>query len=250
MASDLRYKKSALGDFYIGILEDREIHGSCCLAGGMPHLNAPELCALDEFGEKRYCYVKVQPRNDYEVYKMIEAAWASEFRCVRYSGHDIEIIQRLADIGIADEVCDNPVPENLSSNNLRNYCTIKVNADDNHGPEDLAKSLRDYLLRRRLESSNATELEWINKNSVTFSYSWTANRPDPIFHKINIQTWQSGFSDLLITHSLLAEQLGSISMSLTIDYFLRDLGSFSNLQWYSASEWHSGDPIFWRNTPY
>lgn len=255
MTSGQRYGKSALGDFYIEMFRDHEIHGSCCWAGGAPHLNAPQLCARDEFGEKLYCYVKAQPQNEDDLRLMIEAAWASEFRCLRYAGEDKEIIQRLIDIGIAYDICDIPLPKGLLYK-LRNFCTIEENTYSKRSVEDVAYLLQKFFLNSLREpyQVEVTEPEQIGNNAIGFTYTWTwisrtSAPPLTVSTKIVVKSCPTDFSDWLITHSLVEEHRG-ISMSLTIDDFLRKSEEFTNFRWYSESEWQNGDPNFWRSTPY
>ena len=170
-----RYKKSAEGDFYVEMYKEHETYGGCCTAGGAPHILAPEFCSYDEVGSKRYCYVRTQPKTDYQIYKMIRAACGNEFNCLRYAGLDADILQRLIDLGIATDVSDTPIPDG-SVSKLRNHCTVKKNTDVSLSIQEIADSLRHFLYNKyewRIERTRVSDFTTEEQGGISFSYSWT-----------------------------------------------------------------------------
>ena len=259
MTNEKRYRKSAPGDFYIEMHGDEnDRYGSCCTAGGAPHLSTPQFCTYDEgVDEQRFCYVHTQPQSDYEIYQMIRSAWVSEFGCLRYGGNDQDTLQRFIDVGLAQSLCDEPLPEGVP-HKLRNYCSIKGAAENPATASEIAVSLQEFLLNQYewlVQYSQTTEPEMRSADRVSFEYTWTANRKwrgepmIPIFHQISVKPYKTDFSDCLLTHSPV-EQNGSISLSFSIDDFLRNEQQFEQIRWCSEAEWNEGSPTFWRETPY
>lgn len=80
----VRYKSNVEGDFYT---ED----GICTACDAAPS-EAPELIAYDD---KLNCYFKRQPKNIGEIQKAISAVCASCVEGLRYSGADVEILDKL-----------------------------------------------------------------------------------------------------------------------------------------------------------
>src|SRR6476469_4734153 len=89
---------NAPGPFYVA--KDQ------CIACRAPEAEAPSLMAYDE--EHYSCYFHRQPETPDEAYRAIRAVWASCCGAVRYGGSDLQVIKRLADIGLAAQV-DAPV---------------------------------------------------------------------------------------------------------------------------------------------
>ena len=80
------------GHFYV------ERH--CCLSCRAPELEAPELMAFDE--QEGTCYFRRQPSTPQELDNAISAVRASCIAAVRYGGHDLEVLRRLAACGSAN----------------------------------------------------------------------------------------------------------------------------------------------------
>ena len=109
------HPKNAEGPFYV---ED-----GMCLSCRAAQEQAPALMGYDEEGAG-HCYIRRQPANDEETYRAVRALWSSEARAIRYRGDDLQVLRRIAELGLAD-MCDHPVPE-ASWPVLRNYVTFEV----------------------------------------------------------------------------------------------------------------------------
>lgn len=79
------------GDFYI--------ETDCCLLCGVPEEIAPEIFHTGE----DYCSIVRQPCSRDEIDRSIRAMWSSEVDCIRYRGHDVTILERLARAGMAGQ---------------------------------------------------------------------------------------------------------------------------------------------------
>jgi hypothetical protein len=72
------------GDFYV---ED-----GCCLACGVPEVEAPGLFARDGDGQ---CYVTRQPQGGQELRRMLSVLRVQELQCIRYRGQDDDVVAHL-----------------------------------------------------------------------------------------------------------------------------------------------------------
>ncbi|MBO9703180.1 MAG: ferredoxin [Sporocytophaga sp.] len=92
-------KENVSGAFYI-------VDG-CCTLCGVPHAEAPELFGgIDEKGNMTHdqCFVKKQPDSPNELNQMINAMAAQEIICIRYSGNDINIKNRIKEVGEKSQI--------------------------------------------------------------------------------------------------------------------------------------------------
>ncbi|MCE9634457.1 MAG: ferredoxin [Planctomycetes bacterium] len=87
--------RDAPGDFYCA--ED------VCLACGAMEHEAPDLIGF----EGHSCFVKKQPANAEELYRLLQAMSVNEVDGLRYRGHDPELARRIAEAGMAN-CCDRP----------------------------------------------------------------------------------------------------------------------------------------------
>jgi hypothetical protein len=90
------YPKNAPGDFYV--------ENDCCITCEAPYHEAPELISHDEEGGG-HCYFRRQPQTTEEIERAIRACWVSCVECLRYAGHDPEILKGFRAIGHA-HLCD------------------------------------------------------------------------------------------------------------------------------------------------
>ncbi len=79
------------GDFYV--------EPDCCLLCGVPEDIAPEIFHTGE----DYCSIIRQPCSRDEIDRSIRAMWSSEVDCIRYRGHDVIMLERLARAGMAGQ---------------------------------------------------------------------------------------------------------------------------------------------------
>ncbi len=254
MFDDGRYEKSAPGDFYVQLLETDKGH-VCCWAGGAPYLSAPQFCRYEKVDEKDYCFVHKQPETDFEIYRMIQAAFYSEFECLRYAGTNPNILQRFSEIGLAS-VCD--VDKNKSDSVLRNLCLAKFS----HQIKllELGELLSSFLLDNGgyKDSKKVTQIEVLSEDEIRFQYTWTAgewrkkfkNYEDPIYHQIILKVVEDTDNQLMMFHSMDEKRIGGVGLTLNLDGFLRELEGVEDIRWYSEEEWNDGEPTFWRSTPY
>jgi hypothetical protein len=87
------------GDFYVE-------HG-CCTMCGVPHAEAPALFGgFDENWKATHeqCFVKKQPETEEELGQMINAMGAQELICIRYSGNDRKIKERIIQVGEGNQI--------------------------------------------------------------------------------------------------------------------------------------------------
>ena len=92
-------KENVSGDFYVE-------HG-CCTLCGMPSVIAPNLFGgIDDKGKVTHeqCFVKKQPDNPIELTQMIETFESQDLDCIRYSGHDKNIKDRIILAGEKNQI--------------------------------------------------------------------------------------------------------------------------------------------------
>lgn len=92
-------KENTSGDFYV--------KEGCRTLCGMPDLIAPNL--FGGFNEKGHvtheqCFVKKQPTNSVEVEQMIKTLASQDLDCIRYSGHDKDLKDKIINIGEQSQV--------------------------------------------------------------------------------------------------------------------------------------------------
>lgn len=83
-----RDEKNAPGPFYV--------EAGCCTACGVPEATAPDLFGFDA---ESNCFVRRQPRTAQEIDRMLLTMIRADLGCIRYSGQDDRITQRLAEQG-------------------------------------------------------------------------------------------------------------------------------------------------------
>lgn len=225
------HPKNAPGPFYI--------ENECCITCMAPHAQAPTLMAFDDLDE--HCFVQKQPQTDEEIYRAIRAVRSAEVQCLRYKGHDPDILRRLDEIGEV-EACDYPLPA-TSGPILRNHVTFASAFADE--PWHVAAALREYILSLNSEyvKYEVTHLER-DGNVVAFAYSWFEDH----YYTINVERGERLTSRWLVHHSGIWEA-GSVGVSLMIDDWLRSDPRFSNFRWYTSEAWdEAGDD--WQERPY
>lgn len=92
-------KENVSGDFYV--------EEGCCTLCGVPHAEAPTLFGgFDENGKvtHRQCFIKKQPRTEQHLEQMINAIAAQELICIRYSGNDKGVKEKITEVGEAKQI--------------------------------------------------------------------------------------------------------------------------------------------------
>lgn len=225
------YPQNVAGDFYV---ED-----GCCMTCMVTEIYAPNLMGFDE--SNGHCFVAKQPTNENELYQAIKATWAAEVQCVRYSGQNPHILKRLAEAGVA-ESCDQKHLTQKIKPILRNHVTFKC--PQIQSELEIANQYKEYVLSQNTEYLHyKTSKIASGKSGAIFSFSWYENNYYSVgFNWIELtDTWHIG-------HSTDYEKVGSRSVSLTIDDWLRSNEKVTNIKWYTNTAWNKS-LIEWLETP-
>ena len=225
------HPKNAPGPFYI--------ENGCCMMCMAPHVQAPTLMGFDD--SDGHCFVQKQPQTDEEIYRAIRAVRSAELQCLRYRGHDPDILRRLIEIG-EGEACDHPLPT-ASVAILRNHVTFATTVAGEAW--HVATVLKEYILSQNSEyvRFQVTHLKH-HGEVVAFAYSWFEDH----YYTINVQRGEPLTSRWLVHHSPIWE-VGSVGVSLMIDDWLRSDPRFSDFRWYDSQAWdRAGDD--WQERPY
>ncbi len=225
------YPKNIEGDFYV---ED-----GCCMTCMVTEVHAPNLMGFDE--TENHCFVAKQPINESEVYQAIKATWAAETDCLRYSGQNLSILRRLAEAGASDS-CDHKTLIQGIKPLLRNHVTFECTQIQSE--LETANQFKEYVLKQNTEYLRYKVSKITSGNlGVTFSFSWYEDNYYPVwFKRIELKdTWH-------IFHSLEYEELGSRSISLMIDEWLRSNKNFTAIKWLSNRAWNQS-LAEWQETP-
>jgi len=225
------HPKNAPGPFYV--------ENGCCMTCMAPHVQAPTLMGFDDLDG--HCFVKQQPQTDEEIYLAIRAVRSSEVQCLRYRGHDLDIQRRLVEMGAAD-ACDLPLAT-TSAPILRNHVTFATTFANEAW--DVAIALRDYILSQNSEHVRLQVTHPKRKGQVVvFAYSWYEDR----YYALSVGKGEPLTSRWLVQHSPIWE-VGSVSVSLMIDDWMRRDPRFSDFRWYTSDGWdRAGDD--WQERPY
>jgi hypothetical protein len=215
------YSKNVEGDFYV---ED-----GCCMTCMVTEIHAPNLMGFDEI--ENHCFVAKQPTDESEVFQAIKATWAAEVDCLRYRGQNPNILRRLAEAGASDS-CDHKTLIQGIKPLLRSHVTFECAQIQSE--LETANQFKEYILNQNTEYLRYRVSKITSDNSgVTFSFSWYENDYYSVrFKKTELKdTWH-------IFHSLDYEKIGSRSVSLMIDEWLRNNKKANNIKWYSNTAWN------------
>ncbi len=205
------------GDFYV-------VDG-CCTACDVPFVEAPDLFAYDG---TNHCYVARQPSSVTELNAALRATWAAELQCIRYRGSDKDTIRRLAEMGNA-HLCDSPVPSDIAEV-FRNHLTFNRPATNTASSEELAESFAKSLAAKSNEFvTYKFKRTTVAESQATVRFAWFEN----YFHTV---VFDAGEPRCHITIPL-PEKPGSRSVALTLHDWVSADSDFSNLCWYSESDW-------------
>jgi hypothetical protein len=232
------------------------IENGCCTTCGVLENYIPDLVAYDK---DRHCFIRQQPATAVEMYGMIQAVDAAEFRCLRYRGDDPDLQRRLAEAGLAAQ-CDTAAPLTIRPL-FRNHVTFQAPPEMTNA--DIAEHFRAHLSALNLGISKLRLTPITSaKGVVSFSYGWYHNwsdsarallairKPDLLevnWCPVTIQSDPSTEDRRLLVHSP-AQEPKKWGFSLGIDHWLRSDPRFQALRWYTAEAWQAGGSS-WRETP-
>ena len=219
------------GPFYV-------ING-CCTACDVPFVEAPGLFAYDQ---TNHCFVARQPKTKEQVTGMLGAAWAAEFKCIRYRGNDADVLRRFGELGEPD-LCDIAPPDGIKPL-VRNCVTFDAATSlaESISPGELANAFQEYLRSPNRDSSSYkfTPIAY-NGETASFSYSWFEDSFYSIeFRKINLPECR-----WFVRHSSI-EKIGSRSVSNQLDRWLRSDSRLCGIRWYTDEQWNSSKE--WQET--
>lgn len=232
------HPKNAAGPFYVQY--------GCCTACDVPMSEAPDLFAYDE---THHCFVTRQPTTKQETDRMFRAVLGGEMECLRYRGNDLQIMRRMAELGLP-HLSDTAPPSEIQPV-VRDLVTFDTDSPDHAGlcVLELAEMYRDWLLRSQSWRNGPDEtfhlrfmpLAGDSRNS-TLTYSWCES------NQVAIEFRAVGKPDCRwVIHQYSAALTGGCGISLQIDDWLRSENHFCHIRWYTAEQWkRAGD---WQDTP-
>jgi hypothetical protein len=218
MTTRIRHPQNAPGPFYV---ED-----GCCTLCGVPETLAPEMFGSDT----SHCFVKRQPESTGDIDRAIEVMWSSEVRCVRYSGTDLDILRRLAQLGEAD-LTDAPQPVGVVWQQ-RNHAAVSTTDDTLRTltAEQVAMLLTAHLQGRALGEYSIVRGP-CSAQVCEISINWFEFR----FHRVVISVVERADVRWLINHH------GPQGLSVTIHDWLHS-ESRCSVRWLTADEWARNQP--------
>ena len=220
---------NAPGDFYV--------ENGCCITCGVPHDIAPELFAWTE--DDSHCFVRRQPAGPDEVDDAIRALWSAEAGCIRYRGADPALLERIAELGEADQ-CD------VKPGRVRVRVRDRVTFGSGRGETDTALDLADRF-RTHLATSDrhfpyaVRPRRWWRPARVVFSWDAFLNgslHRRSHFHSVDFAASRRGsgrFEARLAGWRPAANGLG-----LMVDDWLKTVEAAKDVRWFSTDEYDSG----------
>lgn len=231
--AELPHPSNAPGPFYV-------VNG-CCTSCDVPVSIAPDLFAYDS--ENHHCYVRRQPATKDELNQVMRAVWAAEFECLRYRGSAPEVLRRLAEAELA-RLCDEP-PFGEVKPVFRNHATFEpvAAADARLTALDLAEMFKTHLLSRDrkppfeyrfTKTRGGSALAWLSYSWVRSSFFGVHGQDND--HSLEFLILGASARRWLIRHSPI-EKPGARGISLQLDDWLKGVGLFQHVRWYSHEEW-------------
>jgi hypothetical protein len=203
----------------------------------MPRSLAPDLFAYDG---GNHCYVQRQPATPEEFFRMLRATWSSEVECIRYRGNDPDVLRRMSEYGLSsysDTAISGHVDEFFRTHVV--FALVQATISG-MGADQLAKTFMDYQ-RRSMPGDPATENERFRFKTpvmtpqlAQISMSWS----EEIFHPIEFIRPAAADQPWLIRHSP-QPKIGSQSVSMELDDWLRSDSRISGIRWFTEAEWLS-----------
>ena len=208
------------------------VQDGCCTACGVPESIAPEHFAWD--GENQ-CFVRLQPRTEVEVGRVLSAMQSAEMQCIRYRGTDLEVMRRIADMG-EPELCDLAPPELKPVR--RDHVTFDTPPDAAVGTVDaLAAGFRKFILETR-GGRIRVQPAASSVGEAALALAWFEDH----FHTVLFLRNHTRDGTWLIRHP---PNFGIADM---VNDWLSDALHASNVRWYSEESF-TGDRT-WRSTPW
>jgi hypothetical protein len=208
---------NAPGAFYV---ED-----GCCTACGVTVDVAPDVFSWVEGPEHTYCVVAHQPRTADALDRTLVAMWSGELDCVRYRGSDPDILRRIAEMDMAS-LCDHPPPANV-----RPLWRSHVSFCDSAGALGLANSFVEHFGQGRHRAYPSKVRG--NEVSAMAEVSWF----EKAYHAVMFEVLEDGRRLAIAVPS---DSRAGIGLSRTIEVWLHDRRSASEIRWYSAEQWAEG----------
>jgi hypothetical protein len=181
-----------------------------------------------------HCFVKRQPSTPSESDQALHAVRGAELECIRYRGHDPDILARFAELGVP-HLCDFGARFDLQPL-LRNQVTFLLKDGPAETPEHLADLFRRYVLAARGNQNRATLIEY-SEGSASFAFAWFEDH----LHKV---TFFPLASDLrwFIRHE------GSLGVSDWLHEWLTESLDAMDIRWFADSDLDRS--MRWRGTPW
>ncbi len=211
-----RYDKGEPGDFYV--------EAECCMSCGIPVDIAPDIFAFDD----RHCFVKRQPVQPDEIDRTLEVMNSQEVGCIRYAGHDLDIIRRLMESGEGAS-CDSDLRTQFREQ-VRSVLRVTFPA----------LSAIDFL--RALVAFPRSQKMYDGTQRYTFSdeqagdvaritFAWSGKA----FHSLTVQQ-QADDVFLVRLYPLMADQ----AVSRIVHGWLAALDQASEITWMTDAEYDAG----------
>ena len=220
---DRPHEDNAPGPFYVC--------DGCCTACDIPFADAPDMFAYDD---QYHCYVKRQPETENELSRMIRTMLSAELECIRYRGHDREVLRRLVEGGSAHLSDNSALGIKPASRNHVSFDAIDP-IDRLLGEFDIVEALKSYLSTFNSEHFPSKFTPTLTDGAkASFSFSWYEND----FHKVEISfIGQSEARWLIVTDAPFQVH----------DWLVSD-ARFSQIRWYTENQWMKSRK--WQNTPW
>src|SRR5215510_6489829 len=116
------------------------VRAGCCLSCGLPQQVQPDLF---DWNERGGCRMKRQPKTKEELDGMVRLLWDQDVGCLRYGGDDPTILQRLAELGIAEQ-CDKAAP--TARRVFRNHVSFNDSLGVKQTAHGLEKIFRAHIV--------------------------------------------------------------------------------------------------------
>jgi hypothetical protein len=220
---------NAPGDFYV---ED-----GCCITCGVPHMVAPDLFGWTD--DESHCFVRRQPASPEEVDSAVHALWSAEASCIRYRGTDRALLNRIAEMGEADQCDLHPGPVAVR---IRDRVTFASGAGDGDSPLALADRFRAHLATddRPHPYKVRPRRPWRPARAI-FSWDVLPGRRGH-FHSVDF-TVSRRKSDRFEAR-LTGWRPAANGLGLMFDKWLKTVEGATDIRWFSIDEYDRGGDGF------
>jgi hypothetical protein len=209
------------------------------MACGAPEARARELMDHDE--SDGHCFFKRQPETPEEVNRAILAVWSSCCGAVRYGGDDQSLIQRLVNIGEADQ-CDHAPkgPHRLLTRTVGVFSFDAPDLTERQAAREILRLLRAGLLALPAPY-NVKGPGFLAPARIYFT--WYKDAPG-----IEVYVERAGLSSdewLIRIEGGVPESF--VSHAAVLDEFLRADPRATGIRWHTPYDWEgdraSGTPL-------